>query len=131
MLSERIGQGSSAETEGEQRMTKSSAARKLRRGKGRPPGSHIPLAADPKRFAMATWFALNEMGIGRYSAAYLTAVRIDSTEPITIERVEDVLVRVSAGFGDKRSTILEHHSDRMVRNAAKIFPRSNEDDRDW
>jgi hypothetical protein len=80
---------------------------------------------------MATWFALNELGIGRYSAAYLTAVLIDSTESITIERVQDVLVRISVSFGDKRTTTLERHADRMARNVAKVFPRSSETDRDW
>jgi hypothetical protein len=68
---------------------------------------------NPHRFESATWLAFTELGMGPYPAAYLTTFLITSTAPITIESIDDVLL--------KSATILPGRvigrADRLRRNA--------------
>jgi hypothetical protein len=116
-------------------MTKSSAARRerrLRRGAGRPKGSRVTLAHDPRRFSMAVRFLLTETGMGRYESAYLASAAIDSTAPITVEQAEQALTRFSLAFRDRRHTPdLSHYADWTVKKMANSFGRATRGERDW
>jgi hypothetical protein len=98
------------------------AKRSLRRGRGRPKGSTLPIERDRQRFAIALWRGFRKFGLGQYRSGYLAAA-IDSDEPIRLEDVEGVLTLASTEI-NRTASSLDKHIDRLVRNAAKRAPES-------
>ena len=68
---------------------------KLRRRRGRPVGSVVPIERDPQRFEIACWWAFSEMGFGPYDSAR-RALLVTRGGPISIEDIEGVLHMATA-----------------------------------
>ena len=88
---------------------------------GRPKGSRVSLLANPRRFAIAVWRALQGLGLNHpYDISALVTVLIEETTPITIESIDSFLVAVSAKYPSPSMTTFNARIDRLVRDARAL-----------
>ena len=96
--------------------------KKRRPGAGRPVGSTVALFDDPERFALAAWWAFDQLGLGPYRAAYLAVLLIESNEPITAPTIEGTLTRMSTVWRERPTTTFGRHADGLLRKARRVLP---------
>jgi hypothetical protein len=105
--------------------------RELRRP-GRPIGSRASLLANPRRFALAVWRALDGLGLDSpYDISALVTVLIDENGPITIEAIDNLLVAVSGRYRDIAMTSFRTRIDRIVRDARSLPEKVGKREADW
>jgi hypothetical protein len=105
--------------------------RELRRP-GRPIGSRASLLANPRRFALAVWRALDGLGLDHpYDLGALATVLVEETTPITIEAIDNFLVAVSANYHEPAMTSFSSRTDRLVRDARALPEKAGKSEADW
>ena len=107
--------------------------RELRRPKpGRPIGSRASLLANPRRFALAVWRALDGLGFDHpYDLSALATVLIEEDGPISIEAIDGLLVAVSARYPDISMTSFRTRIDRLVRDARSLPEKVGKREAHW
>jgi hypothetical protein len=90
----------------------------MRRRRGRPKGSTVPIELDRQKYAVALWRAFREFDFGPYKAGYLAATVV-SNEPIRLEDVEGLLVVASTEI-KRTASSLDKHVDALVRKAKRV-----------
>ena len=115
--------------------SRASRVRALRREvkrPGRPKGSRVSLLANPRRFAIAVWRALQGLGLNHpYDISALVTVLIEETTPITIESIDSFLVAVSAKYPSPSMTTFNARIDRLVRDARALPVKVEKRESDW
>jgi hypothetical protein len=105
--------------------------RELRRP-GRPIGSRASLLANPRRFALAVWRALDGLGLDHpYDLSALVTVLIEEHTPITIEAIDKLLVAVSGRYRNISMTSFRTRIDRIVRDARSLPEKVGKREADW
>jgi hypothetical protein len=107
--------------------------RELRRPKpGRPHGSRASLLANPRRFALAVWRALDGLGLDHpYDLSALVTVLIEERESVTIESIDSFLVAVSGRYPTISMTQFNSRIDRLVRARALPEKIKKSDEAQW
>src|SRR5262245_18957364 len=67
----------------------------MRRRRGRPKGSTVPIERDRQKFEVACWWAFVGMGFGQFDAAR-RALLVVKGGPITLQDIDGVLHMASA-----------------------------------
>jgi hypothetical protein len=90
------------------------------------------LLANPRRFALAVWRALDGLGLDHpYDLGALATVLIEEDGPISIEAIDGLLVAVSARYPDISMTSFRTRIDRLVRDARSLPEKVGKREAHW